>query len=135
MTTDILKREEVIKVLLGNFLSTTTSRKIHKSSCYLQKYYIYGIPLSQGDSIYHPIIAVFSRILQMSQKKKYFSMISGYCKFLTNILAFTFSIIFFFFFSFIIFGWTYDFSQALKTTWLSPGASKYYHLKIHHLIF
>ena len=131
MTTDILKREEVIKVLLGNFLSTTTSRKIHKSSCYLQKYYIYGIRLSEGDSVYHPIIAVFSRILQMSQKKKYFNMTTGYCKFLTSILAFTFSIIFF---NISLVEHT-DFSQALKTTWLSPGASKYCHLKIHHSIF
>ena len=60
MTTNNLKREEVIKVWLGNFLSFITSEKIHKSSCYLQKNYIYGIPLSQEGSVYHSIIAVFS---------------------------------------------------------------------------
>ena len=69
MRSDILKREEVIKLSFGNFLSTTISEKNHKSSCYLQKYYIYGIPLSKGGSVYHPIIAVFSRTLQISQKK------------------------------------------------------------------
>ena len=41
---------------------------IHQSSCYLWKKYIYGIPLSQGGSVYHPIIAAFSRILQISHK-------------------------------------------------------------------
>ena len=69
MRSDVLKREEVIKFKLGKFLSTTTSNKITKSSCYLQKYCIYGIPLSQGDTVYHLIIAVLTRILQISQKK------------------------------------------------------------------
>ena len=44
-------------------------KKINKSSCYLQKYHTYRIPPSQGDSVYHPVIAVFSRILQISPKK------------------------------------------------------------------
>ena len=91
MTTDILKRDEVIKVQFGNFPSTITSDKIHKSSCYLRKIYIYDIPLSQGGSAHHPIIAVFSRILQISHKK-YVSMTNVDCKFLTNILPFYFNI-------------------------------------------
>ena len=89
MTTDNLKREEVIKVYLDNILSSTTTEKINKSSCYLQKYHTYRIPLSQGDSVYHPIIAVFSRILQISPKNL---VTTGYCKFLINILVFIFSI-------------------------------------------
>ena len=122
MTTDILKRDEVIKVQFGNFPSTITSDKIHKSSCYLRKIYIYDIPLSQGGSAHHPIIAVFSRILQISHKK-YVSMTNVDCKFLTNILPFYFNINFLKIFT------------GTKDSLIMPEASKHCHLKIHYLIF
>ena len=54
-------------------------RKFTKTAAtYIQKHYTYGIPLSQGDNVYHPVIAVFSGILQISQKKKLVT--TGCCK-------------------------------------------------------
>ena len=78
MTTDNLKRKGVINVWLGNSSPPPQQRKFTKTAAnYLKKYYTYGIPLSQGDNVYHPIIAVFSRILQISQKKKLVTAVSS----------------------------------------------------------
>ena len=133
MKSDILKREEVIKLSFGNFLSTTISEKNHKSSCYLQKYYIY-VFLYQKEVAYTILLSL---CFQEHSKylRKNFSMITGDCMFLTVILSFSFSISFLKISLVELLILNYNFSQALRMTQLLPGASKYCYLKIHYLIF
>ena len=70
MATDNLKGKRSLLSSLVTSSPPPQQRKFTKTAAtYLQKYYTYGIQLSQGDNVYHPIIAVFSRILQISQKK------------------------------------------------------------------
>ena len=117
MTTDILKTNEVI---LKSSMVTFAITKAAAYSIYIYLWY----STIRGGSVYHPIIALLLKILQISHKYL--------LNFLINILVFTSSV-------FQRFPWLIllynKFSTGTKNGLIKYCWRHHGHLKIHHFYY